>query len=253
MKKTAGAVFFAMVFNNVSDVSEKSDAFAFAFSAHVVGPYRRLYFADVAFAQKQHTQSGLTYASADRERKSAVGQSLVERQRQPVRRVFCFKLFYQRISVYADTHRREFESSVQNGIIQHEIAVQRPVVVIGSPAVVFFSAFQPAAYLSQEHGAALLNESGLAFGRSKVGISVFEFLRRNESDFGGQFAAALSVIFGQQFGAFFESVVYRLYRGAQIVRVALLTGDDFSQSHWSTYIECSSSQISSRRIAFISV
>lgn len=75
MKKTADAVFFVMVYYNynVSDASEKSDAFAFAFSAHVVGPYRRLYFADVAFAQKQHTQSGLTYASADRERKSAVG------------------------------------------------------------------------------------------------------------------------------------------------------------------------------------
>ena len=180
----------------------------------------------MTFAEKEHAEPRLTYAAAYRERELVFHESFVEREGKPLGLSFQLELSDERFFVHAYAHGRDLESPVQHGVIQHDVAVERPVVVVGSSAVVLFAAFQSAAYLHKEHRAAFSDERGLSFGRGQVGIHILELLGGHESDLVGERSRLFAEVSLKCVHALFECFVYLFDGRFEVLFVSVLAGND---------------------------
>ena len=96
--------------------------------------------------------------------------------------VFFFQLRNEALFVYADAHGRDLEGAVEHGIIEDDVAVERPVVIVGRPAVVLFARAQLAADLHDEGGAVLADVRRFALFGGEVGIHILQLLGGDKAD-----------------------------------------------------------------------
>ena len=73
-----------------------------------------------------------------------------------------------------------------NRVIEQDIAVQLPIVVVRRAAVVRLAGAQLAADALDEHGAVLFGERVFALLGRQVGVQIFQLLRGDEEDMAGQ-------------------------------------------------------------------
>lgn len=85
-------------------ILKDGDAFLTEFVQRSFGPEGRLYFTNMGFAQKEHTDSRLADTAADGVGKFVLQNSLLERQFCPLRTAGLFQLAFQSGRVDADTH-----------------------------------------------------------------------------------------------------------------------------------------------------
>ena len=132
---------------------------------HVGGPDAGLNLADVRLAQIEHAQPRLPDAATDGQRELAVQQTAVEKQFLAVFGARESQLPQERILVDPDAHGGKLESRFENGIVDEDVAIKsfetslvgrRPVVVVGSAAVVSLAVFERGADADDEHGAVFL-------------------------------------------------------------------------------------------------
>ena len=108
-------------------------------------------------AQEEHTDTGLTDTAADGVRQLFVEDCFLERKFCALGAAGFFQLGQQSLFVYADTHRGQLQGDVQNRIVNEDVGVQCPVIVVGCTAVVGLAVFELIADL---HDA----DSALCFG-----------------------------------------------------------------------------------------
>ena len=90
----------------------------------------------MGLAQQQHAQAALADAAADGERQLARQQRLVERQGAPPVAARQGELAVQRLGVHPDAHGRDLQRPVQQWVVEQQVAVQAPVVIVRRAAVV---------------------------------------------------------------------------------------------------------------------
>ena len=115
-----------------------------------LGPMRGLHLANMCLAQEEHTHPRLSDTAADRIRQLSVQKRLVERQSFTVGASALRELTAQRILIHADPHRGKLKRNIKDGIIYDNISVERPIIVVGSSAVVDLAALQLSADLLEE-------------------------------------------------------------------------------------------------------
>ena len=154
--------------------------------AGLLVPDGGLHLADMRLAQQQHAQAGLADAAAHRQGKLAFQQHLVERQLAAVIAARQRQLTIQRFRADADAHGGDFQRAVQNRVVEQDIAVHVPIVVIRRAAVVRLSGAQLAADALNEHRAVLLGERIFALLGREIGVQILELLRGDEGDAAAQ-------------------------------------------------------------------
>ena len=95
----------------------------------------------------------------------AVQQHLVEGQLGTLRAACFGQLAAQGFGVDADAHAGQLQRTVQRLVPEEDVAVQRPIVVVGGAAVVGLAALELAADLHDADGAVLLGKGVLALFR----------------------------------------------------------------------------------------
>ena len=183
----------------------------------------------MAGADEQHAQTALTDAAAHGQGQLVVQHHLVERQlpagiaagqRQLTAHGFC---------VYADTHRAQLHGTAQNFVPNQNIAVQRPVVIVGCPTVVRLTGFQLAADLHQKHAlcAGVFHELGFFLGRGVTlsGIAVFQLLTGYEYHVTVNFRGNGGEFFFQRLMGIGHSVNNALHGVLQRIQIPLFPGN----------------------------
>ena len=99
-------------------------------------PDRALYFSDVRFAQIEHTDTGLADTAADRERQVIFQNSLLKRVLGALLAAGELQLSLLCVGIDANTHGRELQRDVQYRIIDDDIGIQLPVIIVRSASVV---------------------------------------------------------------------------------------------------------------------
>ena len=145
----------------------------------------------MGLAQQQHAQAALANAAAHRQGQGAVQQHLVEGQLRTLRAACFGQLAAQGVGVNADAHAGQFQRTAQRLVPEEDIAVQRPIVIVGGTAVVGLAALELAADLHNADGAVLLGIGVLALFRGEIGVYIFQLLGRDKR----HFAAKVDVIF----------------------------------------------------------
>ena len=129
--------------------------------------------------------------------------------------------------VHADTHGGDLKGTVQHGVIHNDIAVQGPVVIVGSAAVMgLAAALQVVADLHQEHGVVFTADGVLTLLGGVVGPAILQLLGGDE--------VHLTIQYGVQAGKRDLQGVVGLHHGAhngadglaQELLVAVLPLDD---------------------------
>ena len=136
------------------------------------------------------------------------------------------QLTVQRLLINTNTHGRNLEATLQNRVPHQNIAVQFPVIIVGSAAVVLGTGLQNLSDLHQEHGVVLTADGILALIGSQIGIHVLQFLRGDEEHLTIQLAAQAGEGNVQCIGGFTDSAHDGTDGGLQIVHIAVLAGDD---------------------------
>ena len=96
------------------------------------------------------------------------------------------QLTIQRFRADADAHGGDFQRTVQNRVVEQDIAVHVPIVVIRRATVVRLSGAQLAADALNEHRAVLLGERIFALLGREIGVQILELLRGDEGDAAAQ-------------------------------------------------------------------
>jgi len=104
------------------------------------------------------------------------------------------QLACQRLGVHADTHAADLERAAERLMPEQQVAVQRPVIVVGRAAIVRFAGSQRRADALDERGMVLGHELVLALLGRQVGVQVLEFLRGDEGDVSIELGFELRVI-----------------------------------------------------------
>ena len=99
-------------------------------------PVGGLHLTDVRFAQEEHTKSRLTDTAADGVRQFTVEKRFVESQLGSLGASALVQLTKQCFLINTNPHGRKLEGDIQNGIVNDNVTVERPIVVVGSSAVV---------------------------------------------------------------------------------------------------------------------
>ena len=145
-------------------------------------------------AQHQHTQPGLADAAADGQRQLPVQQHLMEGKLPPLVAAGLGQLPVKRLGIYPDAHGRNLQSPAKGLVPEENIAVQIPVVVVRSPAVVGLSGAELAADLHDAGGFVLAHIGVFPLGAGgQLGVPVFQLLGGDEADLPAQFCAQLGV------------------------------------------------------------
>ena len=157
-------------------------------------PDAGLHLADVGAAQHQHTQPGLADAAADGQGQFPVQQHLMERKLPPLVASGLGQLPVKRLGIYPDAHGRNLQSPAKGLVPEENIAVQIPVVVVRSPAVVGLSGAELAADLHDAGGFVLAHIGVFPLGAGgQLGVQVFQLLGGDEADLPTQLCAQLGV------------------------------------------------------------
>lgn len=161
--------------------------FVFSADLHILFfPAGGLNLTDVRLAEEEHTHSRLTDTAAHRKRKLVFKQRLVEGKLCSVVTARNFELIFKGFGINAYTHRRKLKRDIKNGIVNENIAVQRPIVIVGRASVVLVARFKLAAYLHKENRAVLFSRLVFALLGGEVGIFVLKLLRGDKSDLFGE-------------------------------------------------------------------
>ena len=136
------------------------------------------------------------------------------------------KLLFQGLLVNTDTHRTDFKSDIQHRIVDDDIAVQLPVVIVRRAAVVGFAGGQCSAYLLKENGTVLLGEFPLALVRTELRIGVLKFLCAHKGDLIRQEWLDIIVALCHMTFGLFERLIDLAHMITQSLCISLLLGDD---------------------------
>ena len=107
----------------------------------------------MGFAEEVDAHAALADAAADGLRQFAVQQRLLEGQLRALLAAADFQLAAQGVRIHADAHGGDLQGDVQQRIVEQDVAVQVPVIIVRGTAVMRFPAAQGAAHLHQEYGA----------------------------------------------------------------------------------------------------
>ena len=195
--------------------------------AGLVVPNAALHLADVGHAHHQHAQAALADAAADGQGQLAIQQHAVEGQRAARLAAGQAQLAVQRFGVHADAHAGDLEGAAQHVVPEQDVAVERPVVVVGGAAVVGLAGSQPAADLHDQRGAVLPQERVLPVpGLGQVGVHVLQLLGGDAGHVPVQLDVDAGEFPAQAVGDVHHAVHDLLSGALQIVQVAVLAGDD---------------------------
>ncbi len=131
-------------------------------------------------AEHQHTQARLADAAANRQRQLAVEQRLVEGQLAAILAAGFLELARKALCVDADAHGADFKGAIKHFVIEKNVAVQLPVVIVGRAAVVLFAGAERFADLHDERGAVLAGDFVFALRRGQVGVHILQLLAGDE-------------------------------------------------------------------------
>ena len=134
----------------------------------------------MAGADQQHAQPGLADAAADGLGQLPIQQHLVEGQLPALVAVCRGQLAVQSRGIYPDPHGGQLKAPLQHGIPHEDVAVQLPVVIVRSPAVVALAGGQGLADLHQEHSPVLAADLPLPLVGGQVGKAVLQLLGGDE-------------------------------------------------------------------------
>ena len=139
-------------------------------------PVRGLYLSDVCLAQEEHTKSGLSDTAANGVRQFPIQECFMEFQLHSLGASALVQLANERFFIHTHAHRGKLKRDIKDGIVNDNVTVERPVVLVGSSAVVRLAALQLAADLREEDSSVFLCRKVFAFLGCLVGITVFKLL-----------------------------------------------------------------------------
>lgn len=151
---------------------------------HFGRPVGGLHLTDVCLAQKEHAKTGLTDTAACGIRKLSRKKCAVERKLCALGTAAESELTAHSLLIYTDTHRGQLQSDIENRIVYKNIAVERPVIVIGRASVMRLAAFQVSANALKKYGTVLLGGAILALLSCQIGVSILQLLCRHKGDLG---------------------------------------------------------------------
>ena len=120
---------------------QKMDAMALCFRCNIIRPEGTLYLADMGFPKEEHTYTGLPDTSADGKRKLFFNDGFLEGKAGSVHTSGFLKLGKKSVLIHTDAHGGKLQCDIQNRIIDHDIRIQRPVIIVRRTAVMAFSGF----------------------------------------------------------------------------------------------------------------
>ena len=180
----------------------------------------------MSLAQQQHTQAALADTAADGQGQFVVQQHLVEKQLAAVIAAGQRQLTIQSLTIHADAHGADLKRAVQHGVIEKNIAVHGPVVIVGGAAVVGLAVGQLAADAHQEGDGVLPHEKILPLLGTLVGIKIQKLLGGNEGDFPAQLGMQLGIAAVDDQRSVADAAHDLPHRILQGVQIAGLRGDD---------------------------
>ncbi len=134
----------------------------------------------MSLAEEEHTHTTLSYPAANGVRKLASNKCAVERKRETLLASAFLKLTKESVFVYSDAHARKLESDIENGIINENISVERPVVVVGGSAVVRLTGRKLVTDTDDKNGTVFTHGGVFSFLCSLAGVLFEKFLRSEE-------------------------------------------------------------------------
>ena len=144
-------------------------------------------------AEKQHGNARLADAAADGQGEFPVQKRLMVRQGTALIMAGQAELSVERLRIDADAHGGHLHRAAEPVTPEEDIPVERPVVIVGSAAVMRLAGLERAADADDENGFMLLREGILALLGRKAGIHILKLLRRDEGDAPLQPAEALEL------------------------------------------------------------
>ena len=136
------------------------------------------------------------------------------------------QLAIQRLTVHTDAHGADLKRAVQHGIIEENIAVHGPVVVVGGAAIVGLAVGQLAADAHQEGNGMFPHEKILPLLGGLVRIKIQQLLRGDERDLPGQLGMQLGIAAVDNQRSVADAAHDLPHRVLQGIQVAGLRGDD---------------------------
>ena len=136
-RKYSGMFFDFIIWKIV--FSEKLDMVFVCRPQCVFGPDGRLHFTDVRFSEVEHADAGLANSSAYCAGKLPVEKRFLKIQPGTVFTAGDFQLTPQRSFVDTDSHGGELKCYIKNRIVDENVSVQFPVIIVGSAPVVRLS------------------------------------------------------------------------------------------------------------------
>ena len=136
----------------------------------------------MSFAQEEHADTRLANTAADRVRQLAVQHSLLERKLRAVLAAGLHELFREGLLVDADAHRGQLKRDVEHGVVDDDVGIQRPVVVVGRAAVMRLAVRELVTDLHEADGTLFPGDPVLALLGIAVRIHGLELAGRDEED-----------------------------------------------------------------------
>lgn len=136
----------------------------------------------MSLAEKQHGHAGLTDTAAHGERQLVIQQHLMERQLAAVIAAGDAQLTVEAFGIYADTHGGKLHGSLTYTVPYKQVAIERPIVIVGGASVMRFAGAELAADADNEGDGVLLDESIFAALAVQLGIKIFKLLAGNKGD-----------------------------------------------------------------------
>ena len=133
-------------------------------------------------AQKIHAHPALADAAADGLGQLSGQQGLLEGQVRALLAAADLQLPLQRLRIHADPHGGNLQGNIQQRIIQQDIAVQIPVIIVRRAPVMRLTGTQRTADLHQENGAVFACGLIFPFLGGKIRKPVLQLLGGDEGD-----------------------------------------------------------------------
>ena len=207
-------------------VLQKSDLSFLTSLNDVVGPDGAVHFADMCFPQEEHTDSGLADPSADGEGKPVFQDGFLERKQCALGAACFFKLRAQCLGIDADPHGGELERDVEYGIVDEDIRIELPVIVVGRTAVVGLSGGEFVTDLHQAYSALFAADQVLPLLGSLSGVEGLQLGGRDEENIVGQDLLDIVIADGHVFLGLAQHSVDILDDGPERLHIAVFPADD---------------------------
>ena len=216
-------------------MSKKGDVLLTARFAHRVRPDAAGNFADMGTAEEEHAETGLADTATHGLGQFAGQELAVEVEFEAFLQLADLELLTEHFGVDADAHGGDFEGSFEDGVPDEDIAVEstsagrvgcRPVVVVGSPAVVDCSVGQLAADAGDEDSLVFGADEVLTLLHVDIGPTLLEFFGCDEEDVLWQDGADMGVDGGDVELGSADAIVDRADDVVQGFQVSLVGGDD---------------------------